>query len=279
MKGPLLLKPHEVLDLSKTRPKKVVGSAGTEKPDRSLTEKVSGGRGRIAMKKIIQGVVKLQETQNSDEAKENSEEFAFGVSLEGIRGDENSRVGGKIPWLKTEKVVFRRMKKEKVVTTAELTLDPILLERLRGEAVKMRKWVKVKKAGVTQGVVDQIYMVWKSSELAMVKIDLPLCRNMDRAREIVEVKFLSSPALDFCDVIMCLENQIGCYIFVLPFKLNLFYTVVQEQLLSKLKHFCLVLEPWTPPLPMLLHFTPVKSFSKLNMVAFELGPLFWLVFC
>lgn len=216
MKGPLLLKPNEVLDLSKARPKKVAGSAGTEKPDRSLTEKVSGGRGRIAMKKIIQGIVKLQETQNSDEAQENSEEFAFGVSLEGIRGDENSRVGGKIPWLKTEKVVFRRMKKEKVVTAAELTLDPILLERLRGEAVKMRKWVKVKKAGVTQGVVDQILMVWKSSELAMVKIDLPLCRNMDRAREIVEVKFLSSPALAFCDVIMCLKNQIGCYIFVLP---------------------------------------------------------------
>lgn len=188
MKGPLLLQPNEVLDLSKARPKKVAGSAGAEKPDRSLTEKVSGGRGAKAMKKIMQSIVKLQETHTSDETQENTEEFEFGVSLEGIGGDENSRIGGKMPWLKTEKVVFRRTKKEKVVTAAELTLDPMLLERLRGEAVKMRKWVKVKKAGVTESVVDQIHMVWKSDELAMVKFDMPLCRNMDRAREILEIK-------------------------------------------------------------------------------------------
>ena len=217
MKGPLLLKPTEVLDLSKATPKKVAGGAGDEKPDRSLTEKVSGGRGRIAMKKIIQGIVKLQEAQNSDETQENSEEFEFGFSLEGIGGDENSRTGRKIPWLKAERVVFRRVKKENEVTAAELTLDPMLLERLRGEAVKMRKWVKVKKAGVSQGVVDQIHMVWKNNELAMVKFDMPLCRNMDRAREIVEVTFLSLTAFDFCDVIMCLENPIGCSSFILYF--------------------------------------------------------------
>lgn len=218
MKGPLLLQPNEVLDLSKARPKKVAGSAGPEKPDRSLTDKVSGGRGAKAMKKIMQSIVKLQETHTSDETQENTEEFEFGVSLEGIGGDENSRIGGKMPWLKTEKVVFRRTKKEKVVTAAELTLDPMLLERLRGEAVKMRKWVKVKKAGVTESVVDQIHMVWKSDELAMVKFDMPLCRNMDRAREILEVEFLSLSAFDFCDANMCLKNQIVCYICIFSFR-------------------------------------------------------------
>ncbi|KAL6324824.1 hypothetical protein AAG906_018351 [Vitis piasezkii] len=174
MKGPLLLSPMKSWT-SQSKTKKVAGSAGAEKPDRSLTEK------------IMQSIVKLQETHTSDETQENTEEFEFGVSLEGI-GEMRIRESGKMPWLKTEKVVFRRTKKEKVVTAAELTLDPMLLERLRGEAVKMRKWVKVKKAGVTESVVDQIHMVWKSDELAMVKFDMPLCRNMDRAREILEIK-------------------------------------------------------------------------------------------
>ncbi|KAJ8567458.1 hypothetical protein K7X08_019666 [Anisodus acutangulus] len=80
------------------------------------------------------------------------------------------------------------MKKEKVLTAAELNLDAILLERLKGEAPRIQKWVKVKKAGVTRAVVDQIHLVWKYNELAMLKFDLPLCRNMDRAREIIEMK-------------------------------------------------------------------------------------------
>ncbi|KAH8479404.1 hypothetical protein H0E87_031643 [Populus deltoides] len=78
------------------------------------------------------------------------------------------------------------MKKEKVVSKAELSLDKELLERLRGEAAKMRTWVKVKKAGVTQSVVDEIRLTWKTSELAMIKFYMPLCRNMNRARDIVE---------------------------------------------------------------------------------------------
>jgi len=91
-------------------------------------------------------------------------------------------------------MVFRRMKKEKVVSAANLRLDEGLLERLKGEARKMRNWVKVKKAGVNEGVVEQIRLIWKSDELAMLKFDVPLCRNMDRAREIVEV----SNAILFC---------------------------------------------------------------------------------
>ncbi|KAK4393604.1 Chloroplastic group IIA intron splicing facilitator CRS1, chloroplastic [Sesamum angolense] len=79
------------------------------------------------------------------------------------------------------------VKKEKVVRADELGLDEMLLERLRGEAATIRKWVKVKKAGLTQAVVDQVHFVWRKNELALLKFDLPLCRNMHRAREIVEM--------------------------------------------------------------------------------------------
>lgn len=102
-------------------------------------------------------------------------------------GDGDTRLGKRLPWVRDERVVIRRMKKEKVVTAADLCLDKELLQRLRGEARGMRKWVKVKKAGVTQDVVDEIRQIWRWNELAMLKFDLPLCRSMDRAREIVEV--------------------------------------------------------------------------------------------
>ncbi|XWS30736.1 hypothetical protein CRYUN_Cryun23aG0014400 [Craigia yunnanensis] len=94
-----------------------------------------------------------------------------------------------MPWLREEeKIVFRRMKKEKVLIQAEISLDKDFLERLRRKAMRMRKWVKVMKAGVTQAVVDEISLAWRKSELVMVKFGVPLCRNMDRAREIIEMK-------------------------------------------------------------------------------------------
>uniref|UniRef100_A0A2N9IVR1 CRM domain-containing protein n=1 Tax=Fagus sylvatica TaxID=28930 RepID=A0A2N9IVR1_FAGSY len=121
-----------------------------------------------------------------------SDEFGFGECLEelGEDGSSGERVRReRMPWEKDEeRFVFRRMKKEKVVTAAELKLDKALLESLRGEAAKMRKWVKVKKAGVTQGVVDEVRMLWRRNELVMLNFDIPLCRNMDRARDIVEIK-------------------------------------------------------------------------------------------
>lgn len=108
--------------------------------------------------------------------------------------NENKEVVGsreRMPWEKDEKMVFLRVKKENFVTAADFILDKVLLQRLRSEAARMRIWVKVKKAGVTQTVVDEIKMTWRTSELAMVKFDIPLCKNMDRAREIVEAYMLS----------------------------------------------------------------------------------------
>lgn len=108
----------------------------------------------------------------------------FGVPLRPAIGGR----GQSAPWVTAEeKLVFGREKKVKVVTSAESVLAPELLFRLRGEARRMTRWVKAKKAGVTQGVVEEIRRGWKENELVMVRIVEPLRRNMDRAREIVEV--------------------------------------------------------------------------------------------
>lgn len=190
MKGPLLLQPNEVLHLRKSGDKNRSSTVkDQEKSDRALTGKESGVRGKKAMKKIIQNVEKLKESRDVEETEEgNREEFEFGDCLRQIEGaDQKDDFGGRMPWSREDdRVVFRRLKKEKVVTAAELVLDKDLLERLRGDAARLRKWVKVKKAGVTQGDVDEIMLIWRRNELAMVKFDLPLCRNMDRAREIIE---------------------------------------------------------------------------------------------
>jgi hypothetical protein len=189
MQGPLLLQPHEVLDLSKpNNDKKSFNSAKVEKADKALTEKV-GVRGTRAVNKIVRSIGRLRKGESSDETQKDSGEFGFGDCLEQLGEDKGTRNGRKMPWESNEGFIFRR-KKEKAETEAELRLDKALLERLRGEAANMRQWVKVKKAGVTQGVVDEIRIVWRRNELAMLKFDFPLCRNMDRAREIVEVRFV-----------------------------------------------------------------------------------------
>ncbi|KAI3451781.1 hypothetical protein Pfo_008446 [Paulownia fortunei] len=221
MNGPLLVKPNEILESSKPRTKKdFTFSRNGEHPDIALTGKVGGGRGKVAMKKIFKGIEKLRETQNFEETRKSPEILKFKFAPGDLCGngdyESDAEVEGnpeeaqeslesnefdiplaeaekevklkKMPWERDEKMVIRRVKKEKVATAAELSLDGMLLERLRGEAPMIRKWVKVKKAGVTQAVVDQVYFVWRNNELALLKFDIPLCRNMDRAREIVEMK-------------------------------------------------------------------------------------------
>lgn len=222
MTEPLFVKPND-MESMKPRTKKglVVDKKKSEDhPDGDLTGKVGGGRGRLAMKKIFRGFQRLQETQELEATRENHEhckfKFAPGdlwgngdygsddvveekrkAALESLESDEldiplleaGKEVNlKKLPWEREdEKMVIRRVKKEKVVT-AELSLDGMLLERLRHEAALIRKWVKVMKAGVTQAVVDRVHFTWRSDELALLKFDVPLCRNMDRAREIVELK-------------------------------------------------------------------------------------------
>ncbi|OMP04744.1 hypothetical protein COLO4_09355 [Corchorus olitorius] len=190
MKGPLLLQPHEVLNPTKPTTKRS-SNGNAESPDKALFGKESGVRGKKVMEKIIRNVERLQGNEVFEETQsEICEEFEVGDWLEELGSDgEVKRFNGRMPWLRDEeKVVFRRMKKEKVLTQAEISLDKDLLERLRGKAMRMRKWIKVMKAGVTQAVVDEIKSSWRKNGLVMLKFGVPLCRNMDRAREIVEMK-------------------------------------------------------------------------------------------
>ncbi|XP_056162913.1 chloroplastic group IIA intron splicing facilitator CRS1, chloroplastic isoform X2 [Syzygium oleosum] len=192
MRGPLLVPPHEVLDLSRPRS----GNKGSEfrKPersDRALADRASGVRGSKAVRKIVQSIEKLGGRSEPDRAGDESGEIEFGLCLEPLKEEGvKSASGGKMPWVREgEKVVFRRAKAEKkAADVAELSLEKESLERLRKEAAKLRKWVKVKKIGVSQAVVDEIKWTWRRNELAMVKFDVPLCRNMDRAQEILEMK-------------------------------------------------------------------------------------------
>ena len=189
MKDPLVLQPHEVIDLSKPSNRKKLNNGKAEKNSDALTDKLVGRRGKNVIKKIARRIQKLEQKVDLEETQKSTEEPGSGVYLKRLGEAGDSRVGGKMPWERDESFVFRRMKKEKTVTAAELRLEKELLERLRSEACKIRKWVKIKKAGVTQDVVDDIKFIWRRNELAMVKFDIPLCRNMDRAQEIVEVGF------------------------------------------------------------------------------------------
>ncbi|KAK4416475.1 Chloroplastic group IIA intron splicing facilitator CRS1, chloroplastic [Sesamum alatum] len=221
MNGPLLVKPNEIMKFRKSRTNRdSTFGENREHPDLDLTGRVGGGRGKVAMKKIFKGIEKLQETQNLEETRNDPENLKFKFAPGALWGDGDCENGAQVeekseeaqeswesngfdiplggiekevklktmPWERDERMVIRMVKKEKVVTAAELGLDEMLLERLRGEAAAIRRWVKVKKAGVTQAVVDQVCFVWRNNELALLKFDLPLCRNMHRAREIVEMK-------------------------------------------------------------------------------------------
>lgn len=196
MRGPLLVPPREVLDLSRSRSSnKGSRDRKPEKPDRALVDRASGVRGNKAVQKIVQSIEKLRGRGESDGAGNESGEIEFGLCLESLKEEEEeegakSGFGGRMPWVREgEKLALMRTKREKAASVAELSLEKESLERLRKEAAKLRKWVKVKKIGVSQAVVDEIKWTWRRNELAMVKFDVPLCRNMDRAQEILEVFF------------------------------------------------------------------------------------------
>lgn len=189
MRSPLLLPAHRVLEPSNPQKNKTKKDNPRFDGDRSLTDKVRGGRSRHAMLGIIRNIKNLRNYNPpgaaDDDNGENSDETGFGVLAE-VEADEERR--RKAPWVAAkEEMVFKREKKMREVTAAELTLPQDLLVRLRSEGRRMRKWVRAKKAGITEEVVEEIRRTWMKEELAMVRIVEPLRRNMDRAREIVEV--------------------------------------------------------------------------------------------
>ncbi|KAI3976558.1 hypothetical protein MKX01_008416 [Papaver californicum] len=173
MKGPILIPSDEVLDLSRIRK---LNKNFNNRDDWSLTDKIRGGRGKQAMRKIVESITKLDDLTEKEGPlpQKEVEGYDLNVPLEEVIGEEegDSRINPRMPWVLTQKVVFRRTKKERVVTAAELGLPEFLLKKLKCDARKIKKWVKVPKAGVTEAVVDEINVIWKRGELAMVKFEI-----------------------------------------------------------------------------------------------------------
>ncbi|CAH8316797.1 unnamed protein product [Eruca vesicaria subsp. sativa] len=185
MKGPLFLQPNDLINTSHHHHKKKQNAEKEEeKTFKALNRRESGVRGSKAMKKIVRSVEKLKD---SEETLMDDSPAEFN-SLSGIV-DKKAEMRKRMPWEREEeKFILRRTKKERVFTTADLILDQGLLKRLRLEGSKLRKWVNVRKAGVTETVVNDVRLIWEGNELAMVRFDVPLCRNMERAQEIIELK-------------------------------------------------------------------------------------------
>lgn len=98
-----------------------------------------------------------------------------------------------MPWAAARdeeiKVALRRERKVREPTRAERELKAAELERLRRAARGKDRWVRAKKAGVTDEVVEEVRREWaRGQELAAVRVVEPLRLCMDRAREILEIK-------------------------------------------------------------------------------------------
>uniref|UniRef100_A0ACD6ADB0 Uncharacterized protein n=1 Tax=Avena sativa TaxID=4498 RepID=A0ACD6ADB0_AVESA len=166
-----------------------------------LTAGVPGGRTRRAVLGIIRRVrsLDLSDPPNTKPRPTTSSTIPFDLPIdrpheEETRRDEKERPSSRaVPWSAARhedlKVALRREKKVREPTPAERLLEAAELERLQRAARGMDRWVRAKKAGVTDEVVDEVRMEWSSGqELAAVRIVEPLRRCMDRAREILETK-------------------------------------------------------------------------------------------
>ncbi|KAI4389075.1 hypothetical protein MLD38_001339 [Melastoma candidum] len=77
---------------------------------------------------------------------------------------------------------------EKVPTLAELRLSPRELRRLTTEGLKLKKKLKVGKAGITEGIVNGIHERWRRSELVKISCE-DICKmNMKRTHDLLERK-------------------------------------------------------------------------------------------
>uniref|UniRef100_A0A0D9X756 CRM domain-containing protein n=1 Tax=Leersia perrieri TaxID=77586 RepID=A0A0D9X756_9ORYZ len=174
---------------------------GSAKP---LTAGVPGGRTRRAVLGIIRKVrsLELSDPRTPTPNRISSSIVPFHLPIapsptdrEEERGKLNRAVApaAAVPWAAARdeemKVVLRREKKVRAPTRAETELDAGELERLRRAARGKERWVRAKKAGITDEVVEEVRGEWaRGQELAGVRVVEPLRRCMDRAREILEVK-------------------------------------------------------------------------------------------
>lgn len=93
------------------------------------------------------------------------------------RGDEDAEEGEAV-----------KEKRVRVPTLAELTIPDTELRRLRTLGIRLKERINVKKAGLTQNILDKIHDSWKTSELVRLKFDEPYLHNMKRAHQLAEDK-------------------------------------------------------------------------------------------
>ncbi|XP_044959699.1 chloroplastic group IIA intron splicing facilitator CRS1, chloroplastic-like [Hordeum vulgare subsp. vulgare] len=164
-----------------------------------LSAGVPGGRTRRAVLGIIRRVRSLELSDPPSPKPIHSTRSAvplFHLPIEECRGEEAGGDGNgrPAPWSAARdeglKAALRRQKKARQPTPAERLLDPAELDRLRRAARGTGDgWLRAKKAGVTDEVVEDVCRVWSGGqELAAVRVVEPLRRCMDRAREILEIK-------------------------------------------------------------------------------------------
>jgi RNA-binding protein YhbY len=178
-------------------------NAGPSIKAKPLTAGIPGGRTHRAVLGIIRHVRSLELSDPpSPVPKRNVDApVAFHLPLEPpLPGqdeedgeDEERPKARAVPWAAARnediKVALRREKKPREPTRAEREVAAEELERLRRAARGMDRWVRAKKAGVTDEVVDEVRREWdREQELAAVRLVEPLRRCMDRAREILEVR-------------------------------------------------------------------------------------------
>nr|CAB3484779.1 unnamed protein product [Digitaria exilis] len=78
-------------------------------------------------------------------------------------------------------------------SAAELALPRDELRRLQGIGIKVRKRLKVGKAGITEGIVNGIHERWRNAEVVKIRCEDVWAMNMRRTHEILEV---SAPLMD-----------------------------------------------------------------------------------
>ncbi|TVU06455.1 hypothetical protein EJB05_49672, partial [Eragrostis curvula] len=180
-------------------------NAGPPSKAKPLTAGVPGGRTRRAVLGIIRRVLSLELSDPPSPVPKRDADapaVAFHLPLEAPPWGQDQDDEGEyeerpkpraVPWAAARnediKAALRREKKPREPTRAEMELAGDELERLRRAARWMGRWVRAKKAGVTDEVVEDVRREWaRGQELAAVRLVEPLCRCMDRAREILEIK-------------------------------------------------------------------------------------------
>ncbi|GAB4832854.1 hypothetical protein Ancab_006869 [Ancistrocladus abbreviatus] len=90
--------------------------------------------------------------------------------------------------LREKRELKERERREKVPTLAELMLPAEELRRLRTIGIKLKKKLKVGKAGITEGILNGIHERWRNSEVVKIVCE-DICKmNMKRTHDFLEMK-------------------------------------------------------------------------------------------